>query len=742
MADSLFQIATTLVSRWWQESVVDGYRLWSVNIDGVEVTQSIQAYHAADHLTDPNDRLPDNSVQLVANKAAWVRVYVRSGLVSSRTGVTGTLQVERRRGLVFDPAETFNPQPPGNVTARQVIDYATERGNIANTLNFIIPADSFAGTMRLTVRLTDGSGSEYDTTTLEINASLRQTLRVRAILISYNGPSTSAAPLPGQPPPPNIALAAPTLADLQATASLALRSMPVQATGNFASAGAALNWNLPLDDPRSAPGGCSANWGSLLTALTNQRTNDGNRADVVYYGLLPTGMPLNVPGCGNAGLGSASVGDQGTFVHEIGHGYGFQHTPCGAAGGTDPNYPTYEPYASASIGEYGLDISNGNVFSPQTTRDYMSYCFPQWMSLYQHSRLIGHARLDPRWITEYPWWLDYVFIEKERIPFPDPPPFDLWSIMDLVVKPIISITGIVRSPKEIEVTTVARVMAAGTPAGLRTPLKAHLLNDEGRSVAEGAIFRLNAQGGCGCDDGHSDPATPPYPFQAFISDVEPGAELRIMDGEEQIWSRRAPERRPHVPPFAATVTNDGQLELRWQTEATTEKLELWAQWSDDQGKNWNGLTTGLTGNSATLGLSGLPAGEILVRVLVHDGFFTATSESVRVEVPVQAPEVAILHPRDGQTLYAGRTLQLWAVATDSAGKPLPSKSNRWLLDDREVAQGNEAWLESPAEGEHQATFIVPWEQGEIVRSVSFKTIRGEQDQPREPSQYPEYKKTQ
>ena len=195
------QTATTLVSRWWQASVVDRYRLWSVRVDGVEVTQAIQFYHAADHLTDSDDQLPDNSVQLVANKNAWVRVYVRSGLVSSVTGVTGTLQVEHRRlGSIFDPPETFNPQPPGNVTT-QDLDYATERGDVANTLNFIIPAESFYGTMRLTVRLTDSSGSEYDTETLMISAALVQTLRVRAILVSYNGPSTAATPTPGQPPP-------------------------------------------------------------------------------------------------------------------------------------------------------------------------------------------------------------------------------------------------------------------------------------------------------------------------------------------------------------------------------------------------------------------------------------------------------------------------------------------------------------------------------------------------------------
>ncbi len=138
------QTATALVSRWWHVSVVDRYRLWSVRVDGVEVTQAIQFYHAADHLTDSDDQFPDNSVQLVAYKDAWVRVYLRSGLVSSVTGVTGTSSRAPPARFIFDPPETFNPQPPGTVTAPQTIDYATERGDIRvrSTLSFRLRAST------------------------------------------------------------------------------------------------------------------------------------------------------------------------------------------------------------------------------------------------------------------------------------------------------------------------------------------------------------------------------------------------------------------------------------------------------------------------------------------------------------------------------------------------------------------------------------------------------------------------
>ena len=46
-------------------------------IRGVEVTQAIQYYRSDQHLTDAADRKPTNSMTLVANKPAWVRVLCR-----------------------------------------------------------------------------------------------------------------------------------------------------------------------------------------------------------------------------------------------------------------------------------------------------------------------------------------------------------------------------------------------------------------------------------------------------------------------------------------------------------------------------------------------------------------------------------------------------------------------------------------------------------------------------------------
>ena len=83
-------------------------------ISGVEVTQSIQQFGAAHHLTDPAHQGSDNSVRLVANKPAWVRVYAQS---RPERRVTASLEVERRVAVVRSLIEEL-PEGPEKETVR------------------------------------------------------------------------------------------------------------------------------------------------------------------------------------------------------------------------------------------------------------------------------------------------------------------------------------------------------------------------------------------------------------------------------------------------------------------------------------------------------------------------------------------------------------------------------------------------------------------------------------------------
>ncbi len=99
-----------------------------------------------------------------------------------------------------------------------------------------------------------------------------------------------------------------------------------------------------------------------------------------------------------------------TFVHEIGHIQSSPHVDCGGAAGTDPGYP----HADGDIGVWGLDTTTGQIYRPDTGKDYMSYCSPAWISDYRWRRLYSHQRELTSW--------DYESSTFER---PDPMDFEM-----------------------------------------------------------------------------------------------------------------------------------------------------------------------------------------------------------------------------------------------------------------------------------------------------------------------------
>ncbi len=227
-------------------------------VSGVEVTQGIQYFGAERHLTNGDDRGPDNSVRLIARKPAWVRVYVRSGLFGADQVLTGDLIVEHRTGPFlgeWTPVATLLPLAPGAVTSQRDPVYATERGTIGSSINFAVGAALMEGMVRFTARIWpagDATRTPIDTWQQTVDATLLQTLSLRGVFVHYNGPD----PTINATNPPTVDLPAPGLANLQATAAWTLKTNPVEATGVFSSAGQ-MNWFAPLTGPATTSGGCS-----------------------------------------------------------------------------------------------------------------------------------------------------------------------------------------------------------------------------------------------------------------------------------------------------------------------------------------------------------------------------------------------------------------------------------------------------------------------------------------------------
>lgn len=705
------------------DALREGLRAFGLYIHGVEVTQAIQYWRAADHLTDPADRGPDNSIPLVADKPAYVRVYVRRR-GTSLAGVIGTVTVQRQRyGIWVDMGGALTPQPPASVTAQSAPTYATERGSLNSSLNFLIPASTMRGRMQLKVHV-EVPGTQYRADTeLEINASLLQTLRMRGIPVRYWGPDAAGN---------QVQLAAPTLADFQSTAAAALLMFPVSQTPDIGLAGT-FTWSNPLTGNITTSGGsssCPTSWTDLLFWLGIAKIIDGNRADRLYYALLPSGIPTGNPG-GGGGVGAGGCGGGGavgagfinasqTMAHELGHVLGLSHAPgCLVTGDMgDPNYPAYEPYDTAnnkqaSIGEYGLDPTTHTVYPPNVARDLMSYCGPRWISPYHYRALIQHALLDPQWVTAARNSLPPYFEERFRDPIPhhipDPPPpwvgRRVHELAEPAPVPLVIVTGLLRNDM-LEIRSVLRVQTGPTAVGQRiTGTTVELLDEQGQVIDRAPLLRVALHATCGCSEGESGP--PSGLVQALLPDDERIGAIRVMRGENELWSRRATTESPRIGEVSAELDDDN-LRVRWQTSAADENpTERVVRWSADNGHTWQALAVALPEDEALVSLTMLTSGVAIVQVLVSDGFYTVAAEPVRVEIPPRPPHIAILWPAQGSAVKIDNLVRLWGMATASDSRTLPGDALRWELDGEPVGNGTEVWTYLPEwEGEHRATLRV------------------------------------
>lgn len=721
----------------WRPGILELFK--PLSIAGVEVTQAIQYCRAAEHLTDKDDRGPDNSLTLVADKPAMVRVYVHGGL-QDVPNVSGTVVVQRRKYGIWVDSGTLAPVGPTTVTAFRDAPYASERGVLGSSLNFLVPGEVMRGEMRLKVHVEQpGHADRVADTTEVVHATLRQTLRLRGVPVQYWGPDAAGN---------QVKLAAPSLADFVSECAWTCNTWPVSPRPDVTLAGT-FTWNNPLTG-NMANGSCPTSWNDLLFWLKVARVLDGDRPNHFYYALLPSGVPVgDTAGCGNpGGVGAGFVGGNGgtTIAHELGHVLDFSHVFGSLPADDnkwDRDYPAYEPYDSltartGTIGEYGFDVTTSTVMSPTWATDFMGYGSFPWMSPYHHKLMIQNPRLTPEWVplpkdTLPP--VDEQWVEwPPAPPNPPDPPWGEWTerIRPAERGPLVVVAGR-RLEGRVEMSHVLRLEAfAGSEGRAISGMRVELMGFEGDVLSRAPVYELPTRAsGCGCGSGCGGADEDrELLVQAKLPDPGPDsgdriAAVRVVHDGAEVWRREAPSRAPEVSQVEVSVDGD-QMYVRWVTDAAGDavRVDRFVRWSSDDGRTWNVLAVGLEEDAFVGSAQAMPAGPALVQVMVTDGFHTRVSEWVQVDVPWRAPSLAILWPRANAPVEAGVPLRLWAVATASDGRALDGEEVQWELDGERVAVGADQWVTVDlAEGEHRVVLRADDGQSSGETEVVFQ-VRG------------------
>jgi uncharacterized repeat protein (TIGR01451 family) len=191
-----------------------------------------------------------------------------------------------------------------------------------------------------------------------------------------------------------------------------------------------------------------------------------------------------------------------------------------------------------------------------------------------------------------------------------------------------------------------------------------------------------------------------------------GAErIELVHHGEVLAELERSAHRPTVELLSPTGTDrvgEGQdTTVRWDArDEDGGELTASVEYSTDDGQTWRLLTAGVRGSGARLPSSMLSATETgRVRVTVNDGFNEAVAVSERFSAVGAAPEVRIVEPAPGASLYNDGTLNLFGEAYDDAGNRLDPGGLRWFDGDEPLGQGEALTVTGLAPGHHELRLV-------------------------------------
>lgn len=348
-------------------------------------------------------------------------------------------------------------------------------------------------------------------------------------------------------------------------------------------------------------------WANLLNLVTTLHNMEDPQGAYHYYGLVNS---YDAHGCANgcitgvanlggeggersavgwSGLGSGTPEASVTLAHELGHNFGRRHVLCqGNETDIDGNYP----YPGGSIGQFGLDVSAYQLYSPAQYADIMSYC-------------------PDLWISDYTYWNIFQYRQARSTEVEN----------EFISGDVFYIRGIVSPQGEIELLPVYRQRVESAPMS-QGPYQIELLGESRRTLTTLTFSTLEVADAPGYQH-----------FGFFIPAVEGFDGLRISKAGRVLVEKfvRGDLQRDlsRTQEFSLRFIEEKVI-LSWrayrhQSEPVVYRIRL----SKDGGRSWQVLALDWRRNQLSLsldrfgGLNALDGGE-LVEVQASDGIHTQT----------------------------------------------------------------------------------------------------------------------
>lgn len=655
-----------------------------LTVTGIEVTQAIQYYKADQHLTDPLDRGPTNSLELVAQKETWVRVYVDSGVPFSWGAgrvpdVTAVLRAERLSGQQVTQLGTRTPHDPIAAWTGQTYQFA--RRWPGRSLDFRIPYSWCEGTVRFEVELNpdhtvDESNYANNVSSETVTFGRFRSLELRTIFFS-------SAPTGG-----------PSIFDLEQLGWMIERMFPLSYV-HYVDAGDVTVSN-------------TSNWNNtfVFIKVDDARLAAGNPPGVVFVGLYPQTAPSSLSSFGGGGVAIVRAGSARTLAHEVGHALGLPHAPCAMPPGapTDPTYPAYEPYDPsgspfATIGEYGWDVMTRQIHDPHVDHDVMSYCVNPWISIHNYKKLSAATGISS--FAVQPWkdgqpppvaGAGAGFIQTDAAENGEPSDH-------------LYVLGAISAEHRVELHAVRRVRGHPTPfAPYETPYRVLIEAADGRTLASAAITcGLSAKG-----------ELSQLPFAVSLPASDDATRIVVERDGEPIHSVDAPPNAPELEITDFSLNND-VLRVRWRSRhADDRELTYWVRFSADGGETWRALTVDPDDGEYEAPLAHLSGGgACVIEVAAHDGFHSVYRATDPFELPLQPPVARIVEPRPESELESGRDVLLSGSGSSPQDGALPNESLGWSSDrDGELGFGRRLVVDELSQGRHRLRVAATDARGE------------------------------